>query len=283
MSGLPLFRLLGLSLDMDKTTPKISRLWLEKEFEKRRAKNPAYSLRALARHLKMPSGRLSEILACKRPLTLRMAENVADRLSLDPLLRASFLEVVHQEQIQRRHRTGDVKTHVIEPEYKQLSLDAFQVISDWYHFALLNLIELEDFRVDVRWIARRLDISTVEVRGAIERLMRLELIIKKGNTYVRTLNNLATTHDISSAALRRFHRQVLERALDALENVPLEQRDITSISMSIDAAKILRAKAMIKQFRRKLCLFLESGEKNEVYQLNVQLVPVSKKIQVRSK
>ena len=33
---------------------------------------------------------------------------------------------------------------------------------------------------------------------------------------------------------------------------------------------------MIREFRRELACFLEAGEKDEVYNINIQLVPVTK-------
>jgi len=45
--------------------------------------------------------------------------------------------------------------------------------------------------------------------------------------------------------------------------------------MAIDSSKLPAAKEMIRTFRRKLCEFLESGKKDEIYNLNIQLVPTT--------
>ncbi len=93
----------------------------------------------------------------------------------------------------------------------------------------------------------------------------------------KTSKNVTTTHDVQSAALQLSHKQNLELAALALDEVAIEHRDITSITMAIDAKKLPLAKAMIKNFRRQLSEFLESGNKNEVYNLNVQLFPLTKR------
>jgi hypothetical protein len=41
-------------------------------------------------------------------------------------------------------------------------------------------------------------------------------------------------------------------------------------------AKVLQAKKLIKEFRRNLSRFLERGDQNEVYRLNIQLFPVTR-------
>lgn len=138
-------------------------------------------------------------------------------------------------------------------------------------------METDHFSNDVRWMAQRLDLSSVEIRSAIERLERLGLLTEKNGKLVPTQKQLTTTHDIESAALQRSHKQSLEQAIETLDSVPVELRDITSMTMAIDLKRIPQAKAMIKKFRREVCDLLESGDsKSEVYNINIQLVPITR-------
>jgi uncharacterized protein (TIGR02147 family) len=125
-------------------------------------------------------------------------------------------------------------------------------------------------------MAERLGLSATEVRAAVERLIRLGLLTRRGGKLVSS-GRCTTTQDVPSAALKRFHRQGLERAIDALEGVEIEDRDITSITMAVDHRKVPAAKAQIRKFRRQLAKSLESGERDEVYQLSIQLVPITRK------
>ena len=230
--------------------------------------------------LGLPPGRMSEILANKRPLTPNIGRTVADRLGLDPTARTQFLATIQKEKASRKKPTLGTPAPAndkIDKNYQQLSVDAFHVISDWYHFAILSLVETDDFRSEPKWIAKRLGISVIEVRTALERLLRLELLEQKNKTIKRTAKNLTTTQDVQSSAIRHSHRQVLEKAVASLEEVAVADRDITSISMAMDPKKLPIAKEMIRQFRRTLCSFLESDKKEEIYYLTVQLFPVTRK------
>ena len=102
-------------------------------------------------------------------------------------------------------------------KHQQLSTDSFYVIADWYHYAILNIIRLDNFKSDPKWIAKCLGLSVVEVRGALERLERVGLIKWERNKLVRTTGSLTTTHDIESEALRRSHRQSLELSIKILQ------------------------------------------------------------------
>lgn len=248
---------------MEKVSP--AKTWIESAFSARRAKNPSYSLRAFAKYLKIPSGRLSEILSGKRNIGAKLATKILKKLDLTPEEETQFLNSL-------RHQSQDLH----ESNYHQLNMDAFHIISDWYHYAILSLIKTKNFENDPSWIANRLGISVVEVRAALERLQRLELIELKNEKMVRTKASLTTTHDVHSNALKRSHKQSLEQAIIAIDEVDLAFRDITSMTMAINFKKIPLAKEKIKRFRRELASLLEAGAKTEVYNLNIQLVPLSK-------
>ncbi len=74
-----------------------------------------------------------------------------------------------------------------------------------------------------------------------------------------------------------MQRHVLEKALTAIDVVPQDEKDITSMTMAIDESKIPEAKKRIKAFRRQLCEFLETGKQTRVFNLGIQLYPISKK------
>ena len=57
---------------------------LKEEWQRRRERNPRYSLRAYAQHLGLPSSRLSEYFSGKRRLTLSMSRRLTAKLGLGP-------------------------------------------------------------------------------------------------------------------------------------------------------------------------------------------------------
>ena len=61
----------------------------------------------------------------------------------------------------------------------------------------------------------------------------------------------------------------------AIDDCPAESKDITSITMAIDTANIEKAKKLIAKFRRDLCTLLDHGDQTFVYNLGIQLYPIS--------
>jgi uncharacterized protein (TIGR02147 family) len=206
-----------------------------------------------------------------------MAERIALRLGLDPSAKSEFLSLILRNRIERPKKNQPTrKIDEADPEYRQLTIDAFYVISDWYHFAILNLRDCDDFQNDDAWIARRLNLSVGEVRLALTRLDRLGLIERRKDGWVRTHAHLTTSHDVRSAGLRKGHRGILQRAIDALEAVDVEERDITNMTMAINTAHLPEAKAMLARFRKKFAKSMERGkDRTEVYTLALQFFPLT--------
>jgi uncharacterized protein (TIGR02147 family) len=257
------------------STPATSSQWLEEEYLKRRRKNAAYSLRAFSRLLDLPSGRVSQLLSRKRSFTPKLGQHVARQLGYDPRVTSEFLALIDQER--GRRRAGSPMAAPTR-ELAQLPMDQFEAIADPLHFAILSLLETKNFSGHTRDIGAALGRDGVEARAAAERLERLGLVHtdKNGRLKLSKSPGLATSHDVQNAALRRAHRSVLEDSLIALEEIPVGLRDITSITMAIDPARLPAAKEKLREMRRQLSDFLESGSRTEVYRLNVQLVPVKK-------
>ncbi|RYZ92707.1 MAG: TIGR02147 family protein [Proteobacteria bacterium] len=226
---------------------------LQAEFARRIRANERYSMRSFANHLGIDSSTLSQIISGKRNLSEIKMSSVCTKLGI--------------ETPTDRSQGSEVST---------LSLDTFAVISDWYHFAILDLTLLKTFKPEPLWIARKLGIKEFEAIGAIERMKRLGLLVeeagnlKKGQAFYTNYSE-----GITSAALKEYQRQILKKALFAIDNCPSDRKDITSMTIAANSKKLMQAKEKIKNFRRELCAFLEAGEKDSVLHLAVQLYPVT--------
>lgn len=245
---------------------------LRQEYSARQSRNAQYSLRAFARDLKIAPGPLSEILQDKRSLTRRLAIQFANLLFLSAEERQRFIELTSPERLSKRVAPKKKKLN-----YQSLSEHNFHLISDWHHYALLSLMEIEGFKSDPKWMALRLGIPTSQVRTALIRLKRLGMArLEKGKWNV-TGEQFESSDNVPSAALRKFHSQTLTETINTIYKVPVGERDITSVTLAIDPKKLELARKKIRIFRKKLSELLHDGTKTEVYRLNVQLVPITRK------
>jgi uncharacterized protein (TIGR02147 family) len=171
--------------------------------------------------------------------------------------------------------TMTAETEIKEPTYGELAMEAAEAIASWEHFAILAILELNDPKTTVRSISERLNISIGVAIDVLERLQKLGLVAAHGKTWALTGKNMATPSQIPSGALRKGLRQNIERALESLEQDPIDVRDMSGITMAISRSRLPEAKKLIQNFRRQLSSYLEGGRRDSVYRLNIQLFPLS--------
>jgi uncharacterized protein (TIGR02147 family) len=158
--------------------------------------------------------------------------------------------------------------------FSHLDIEQFKLISNWQHFAILELCELENFESDAGWIACQLGISELQATDALQRLIGLGLLTKVGKHLKKTKD--CAIKSVPSDAIKRFHLEHLENAKSALKDIPFSERDFSGTTVATNPKQIEKAKKMIQEFRRELTSVLESGPKTRVYHLSVQLFPLNK-------
>lgn len=141
--------------------------YLQSQLARRCSTNSQYSLRSFAMQLEIDHSTLSQLLRGKRRLTERMIRRLSGRLSLSAAAIDAF---VGFENLQEPDPPAGIR------ETQQLLRDTLSLISNPHHLNILELVHLEEFRPDARWIARLLDITTDEVNIALSRLIRLGLL-----------------------------------------------------------------------------------------------------------
>ncbi len=245
-----------------------SQLWLENLLAEKTKKNPQFSLRAFAKMVDVSPAVLSRVLSGKRKMTFNLATRIADALHMGPIERETLYSFFTDPQ------SDEEKTDRHE---KELSIDCFNAMKEWYHYGITQLLFMQSFQEDPKWIAKMLSITELEAKMAVERLLRLGILDRdeEGKLF-RTSTHLSTSTDIASAGIRHFQKQILEKSIESLEKDPLLERDITSITVAINEERIPEAKKEIMKFRKRMAEFLGEGEKTRVYNLGVHLIPLSK-------
>lgn len=275
-------------IETTKNVAPSPRQWLRDEFVGRKHKNPAYSLRAFARDLGMSQTLLSLVLNGQRPLTLKQAHKVSALLGLNPIAAQRFIDstlaaLPQNAKITQKVRLAKARTDATFLP-RDLDIEKYHLIATWHHFAILDLATTDGFRPDPAWVARRLGLSKPEAEAAIERLLLLGLLKRQGRTLVKSSLHVQFPTRESRAAVRAFHRQMIDKAVDQLgETAPeaFARRSITGHTVAIDTSRLDEAREFIEAMQAEFIKRFSVGSPDEVYQLNIQLFPLSKKESVK--
>ena len=121
-------------------------------------------------------------------------------------------------------------------------------------------------------------IEELEAQTALDRLTRMELIEVVDGKMQRTALPIITSNEIPSNAIRKFHKESLEKASNSLDDVPVALREISSMVMAIDPKQLPKAKEYLKKVKRRVSKLLETDNPSEVYLLGFQLFPFSMEV-----
>lgn len=244
---------------------------LNEVFELRRCRNANYSIRSFARDLDVSKSTLYEVLRGRRPLPVKFLNSVLDKLESNPIERTLFSESLYRTKVKldeiEIEENSITERHLINDSH-------FKIIIEWEHYAVLSLIDVDDFQSEEDYIAKRLGISEERVKTVLENLT-LAGFIKRSDGQIRTaVRPLATTEDISSEVLKKAHFDALDMSKEKL-NVDVNKRDYSTITLAINSQRIPEAKAIIREFRKKMKKLLSDGSRDEVYQIAIQMYPLT--------
>lgn len=242
---------------------------LLQELSQRQARNPGYSLRALAASLGVSPTLLSHLLSGKRPLTRRTASLLATRLALDP---PAATKLVAESGPPK----GAGKTLPPPIRHKELTQEEFRLVADWEHYAVLALSSVPGNRWDPQWISERLNISQKRAADVLARLEKLGYAVKRGQGFAQVTPQLATTQDVPSAAIKKYHSQNLEKANASLFQDAVSKRYFGSATLAIDPADLPKLKSFLRKARARLQSLAQTKRPTRVYHYSVQLFPIDR-------
>jgi uncharacterized protein (TIGR02147 family) len=251
---------------------------LRRKLTELQARNPKFSVRAFAGRLGLQPAATNEILKGDRHVSRKMAERLATKLHLDPSERAEFLGHFSERARRARRLPENRSPDRLESQKEVLRLtsDQFTVISDWVHFAILNLVKTIDAKNDGPWMAERLAISETRVAGAIDRLTRLGLLEKdREGKWVRTYARINTPDDVLNVSVQKSHLADMDLARESILRDPLDRRDFSSMTMALSPSLLPRAKEILRKAQDEITALAAEAPATEVYRLTNYLFPLS--------
>jgi uncharacterized protein (TIGR02147 family) len=260
------------------------REFLRDFYKEQKARGRQFSFRAFAQRAGIRSFNfLQLVMKGQRDLSAQMALHFARGCGLKGTEADYFCELVAfgqakttEERNRAYERLGRFRqfraAHQLEPAQADYH-------KNWYVPAIRELTSLAAFVDDPKWIASALcpTITTAQAREALETLLELGLLVRDKSGKLRQPSALVTTgsgplgHHVVN-----YHRVMLDQAARALDEVPREERDISSLTLCVSARSFQLLKERINALRQELLQLAElDGPADRVVQLGFQLFPLS--------
>jgi hypothetical protein len=237
-------------------------LEVQAHFESIRILDRRYSQRKFAQHLGLKSSELSEFLRGKRTFSEKKAKAVIGKLACNPQEKASIYRKVFL----------DVKGD----DGLEISQEVFLYISNPNFYSFLQLVNTPDFKYDVPWISKRLDVEEIEIQKIIIKLRTLKLVEDcpiKG--LKRLYQSVRTSEDVESSALKAHHLNDLKTIEESIIGLPVSQRDLSSLTFLFDIADFDKAKVILRRTQDEIEALGAGKSPRQVFKVSTYLYPMS--------
>jgi uncharacterized protein (TIGR02147 family) len=260
------------------------REYLKDYFEERKESDPKFSHRWLARQLDLSTSNLLWlIIQGKRNLTSTLCHKLSEVFKLSRKESEYFENTVGFMQA-KASREKDLYFSRMALLRKKLKIDRieerqYEYYTNWYHPVVRELVTNPSFNGGHETLCKMLvpSITPSQAKHSVELLKKLGMIKKQGGRFVQTSPLLTTGPEVNSLAIVNFHRAMGGLAIEALDRVSKNERNITSSTLYITRNVYEQMVKKIEDLRRELLAMADSVKQGErVYQVNFQVFPVSR-------
>lgn len=259
--------------------------FLKDQLALKKTLNSSFSLRSWANQLGMKShGPLHAILNKQRKIPKKIVPALLKSLKLKNK-EAKYFEVLvdfHRSKTVEEKSYYKDKLEKLSPvPLRELNdLEAYKYITDPVHIILAEMTQLKHFKNDPLWIKQhlRLNQNLKEIEVMINRLLKLGVVVEKGNKLIKPVEHIYTKYDIKSDAIQQYHKTCSRIAIDEISAQEVAQREFNAIAFNINQKDLPKMKESIREFVNQMVEEFEAKphKGDATYQLNLQLFNLTK-------
>jgi uncharacterized protein (TIGR02147 family) len=249
-----------------------------------KATKKGFSFRSFSKSAGFASpGVLKRVMSGERNLSVQGILKFALALKLNKEETQFFKNLVLFNQATTAEEKHNYARHIMRShKFKKihpLSEAQFNYFSRWYMIAIRELVALSTFKEDPEWIACEIDppITPELAQKALQDLLTLGLIERSQSGKLQVTNaNVSTSDEVSSNVIAQIHRELTNKAMESMDRVPREHREISALAMGVSEETMKKVKERIQLFRKELVDLVSQDETPDmVYQLNFQFFPLT--------
>jgi uncharacterized protein (TIGR02147 family) len=263
------------------------RSYLEAVYEAIKSNVPEYSYAHFSISLGLSSTNAHAVIAGHRNLSLKTGLRIAEALDLNGHHKRYLLVLIKQEHARSSAEREDAFQERIKIARSSLPTkqheNRLRFFESWENAAIIELLRLDGASDDPQWISENLRpaLSVPKVKQSLRLLTQLgyvEFNETKGRLFP-TEATISTGAQVERLAVLSYHRQMMNLAISAMDQIDAEERDISAITVMV--SQNLKEQMLNEIFElRKKFLELSKNEENqdEILQINFQIFPVSKRV-----
>lgn len=247
-----------------------------------KGENPIYSVRYWAQRASMDPSHFVKIMQGARHISERSIPTFSALMGLQGHEAEYFATLVRFNKAKsdrEAKRFFEALLSFKDVSAYRLEKEQYEFFQKWYYSAVLVLLKYYRFSGDFSALAAQLSppIKPVQAEAAIALLSNLKLIDKmQDGVYTLTNNFITTGEPARSMSVKTFQEEVIRLAAESLHRHNKEDRNISTVTITLARKDLPVINETIRQFRQKLLKFADGTDSpDSVFQLNVQLFPLT--------
>lgn len=244
-----------------------------------------FSYRLMAKNLGFSSPNfLKLVIVGERNISKESLGKIIQGIGLNKLEAEYFSYLVFFSQaknnIDKNYYFGLLASLRSKSNITKVAPEQYELFAQWYHTAIRELVAGMSHPLDYNVLSNSLihSLSSLQIKKSVALLIRLGLLrLNTDNIYELTSPILNTDNELNTFAIRHYHKEVLNIAQTALDEIPPQQRENSHATIKISHDGFLKIKKRIQEFREEI-LQITADDQNvtDVYHVNLQIYPITK-------
>lgn len=263
------------------------RVFLRVYADSMKKKNPRWSLGAWAKALDLKTtSSITKILNAERDAGTAITERLINYFKFDEAQAQYFRDLVKLQKMKKDPAIANILLEKMsslksEETSRALAEEDYLFLSNWYYLVLCEMCRNKAFKKDYKWISSKLipEVDPKEVRKAINLLQKEELIkTNEDGSLAPSYERLYAISKKHARIIRLFYSQLIDISQNALLGMPPEERHFSTLMVHLSSKSLERANQLIADFRTKFEKLMYEKDGDQVYLLQLQMFPVTKKL-----
>jgi len=257
------------------------REFLRDHYQARKERDAFFSYRHMAQKTGVDAGWIAKVLSGQEHLSQRSLAAFAKLCRLGPRECEYFNALVALSKAkgtQERAKAFERAMALKSPSRSTVGEKLLAYYGRWWHAPVRSLLAILGKRATPERIreALRPVVPLQEVEASIRLLKDLGLVRKTPSGWELVDAFVTSPPTGAKAAVRAYQAATMDLAKEALETIPPELRDISSLTLSFEEADLPLVRERLAAVRDSLIqLSSDSEHPDAVYQVNMQVFPLS--------
>lgn len=259
------------------------RFFLNDFFAEQKTLKESFSHRAFAKKAGFASSSFfSHVVDGKRNLTDNSTEKMIKGISLRGKKATFFRTLVQYNQADTVENRENLYKKLSKIRKSSnlfaVSQKQWQYYDEWYYPVIRELAPSPNWDGDYKKLGMLVSpaITPDKAKKAVNLLLEIGMLTEENGQFIQAHEGV-TAKDVPSVVTRKMRREYIHLAEEAMENLPLEERLISGVTVTLTEQQYKEIEIRLNEIRQ-LILSEGLGEaegEGKVFQINFQMFPLS--------